>query len=71
MNVCNDHLRKRRRKTGKWERICDNCEDNIIYATYMKLESKAEESLSIEEEITQLKHENFAKEAEDRREKRR
>jgi hypothetical protein len=37
----------------------------------MKLEAKAEESLSVEEEITILKHENFFKEAEERREKRR
>jgi hypothetical protein len=30
----------------------------------MKLEAKAEESLSVEQEITFLKHENFAEQAE-------
>jgi hypothetical protein len=29
----------------------------------MKLEGKAEEALAVEEEITMLKHDNFAKEA--------
>jgi len=35
--ACNDHLRKRRRKKGKFERICDNCEDRVLYDIYMKL----------------------------------
>jgi len=49
-------MRKRRRKKGKFERICDICEDRVLYETYMKLEAKAEESLAVEEEIVALKH---------------
>lgn len=70
MPACGEHLRKKRKKKGKWERICDNCEDKVIYDFYMKLEMKAEEALSVEEEITFMKHDNFAKEAQERREKR-
>lgn len=43
----------------------------MLYDIYMKLEAKAEEAIGVEEEITYLKHENFLKEVEERREKRR
>jgi hypothetical protein len=49
MPACNDHLRKRRKRKGKWERICDNCEDKYLYDVYMKLETKADEALAVEE----------------------
>lgn len=71
MLACSEHMRKRRKKKGKWEKICDNCEDKYLYDVYMKLESKADEALGVEEEITILKHDNFAKETEERKEKRR
>jgi hypothetical protein len=71
LNACTEHLRKRRRRKGKFERICDNCEDRALYDIFLKLEAKAEEAIAMEEEITALKHENFAKEAEERRQKRR
>lgn len=48
MVACIDHTRKRRKKKGKWERICDNCEDKYLYDFYMKLESKADEALIIQ-----------------------
>jgi hypothetical protein len=37
MECCNEHLRKKRRKNKKWERICDYCEDKSLYENYMKL----------------------------------
>lgn len=37
MPACNDHMRKRRKKKGKWEKICDNCEDKYLYDAHMKL----------------------------------
>ena len=46
---------KRRRKKNKWERICDNCEDQFLFDAYMKLEIKAEESLAVEEKIVTMK----------------
>lgn len=42
MPICSDHLRKRRRKKNKWEKICDSCEDKFLFDAYMKLEIKAE-----------------------------
>ena len=40
-------------------RICDECDDKIIYDKYMKLESKAEEALLMQEMIIQGKHEEL------------
>ena len=62
MPACSQHMRKKRRKKGKFERICDCCEDKVIYDFYMKLETKAEEALGVEEEITMLKHDNYTRE---------
>lgn len=58
--ACKDHLRKRRRRKNKWEKICDCCEDKFVYDSYMKLEKKKEESLLVEEEIITMKHDNVA-----------
>lgn len=46
--VCLSHMRKKRKykNTGKFVRICDECEDKHLYDKYMKLEMKAEESLT-------------------------
>ena len=40
-------------------RICDECDDKIIYDKYMKLESKAEEALLMQEMIIQGKHDEL------------
>ena len=45
--ACKEHLRKRRRKKNKWEKICDECEDRFLYDSYMKLEKRKEESLMV------------------------
>ena len=34
MDVCNNHLRKKRRKNKKYEKICDYCEDKSLYENY-------------------------------------
>ena len=38
-SVCSTHIRKKRKhkKTGKFVRICDECDDKAIYDKYMKL----------------------------------
>ena len=56
MPTCLNHLRKKRNKADKWKKICDGCEDKLLYDSYMKLEMKAEEALTVEEEIITLKH---------------
>lgn len=57
--ACKDHLRKRRVKNNKWEKICDGCEDKLLFDLYMKLEIKAEEALLVEEEIVSMKCKNL------------
>lgn len=37
-------------------RICDECDDKLIYDKYMHLESKAEEAILMQEMIIQGKH---------------
>ena len=67
MEVCNNHLRKKRRKNKKYEKICDYCEDKSLYENYMKLELKAEEALTTQEEIIGMKYNEFLKEVEAKR----
>ena len=59
--VCSSHIRKKRKhkKTGKFVRICDDCDDKIIYDKYMKLQSKAEEAILMQEMIIQGKHDEL------------
>lgn len=70
METCSDHLRKRRKRQNKWERVCDDCEDRIIFEAHTKLESKREESMMVEEEITTLKWETHLADAEEKRQRR-
>ena len=68
---CKEHLRKRRINKKKWEKICDDCEDRYLFSAYMKLEIKAEEALSVEEEIVNMKYEDSKEVLENKRSKRR
>jgi hypothetical protein len=40
--VCSQHLRKKRKNKGSFDRICDTCEDKYLFESYMKYEMKAE-----------------------------
>lgn len=42
--ACNEHMRKKRKhpQTGKFTKICDDCEDKNLFERYMKSEIKAE-----------------------------
>jgi hypothetical protein len=35
-------------RKGKFQKICDNCEDQALYDIYGKLEAKAEEAFAVE-----------------------
>lgn len=56
--VCNEHMRKKRKhpKSGKFVRVCDDCEDKHLFEKYMKTEIKAEEALQLQEMIIETKH---------------
>ena len=53
--VCLDHIRKKRYRSGEFGRICDDCEDKILFENYMKVEIKAEEAIVAHEEIVKLR----------------
>lgn len=55
--ACVDHLRKKRKskKTNKFVKICDKCEDDYLFSKYMKFELKNEESIAAQESIVQAK----------------
>lgn len=60
--MCSSHIRKKRKQTNgnKFVRICDDCEDKILFDRYMKSESKAEEALAMQEMIVQSKRNELA-----------
>lgn len=51
-------MRKKRKhpKSGKFVRVCDDCEDKHLFEKYMKTEIKAEEALQLQEMIIETKH---------------
>jgi len=34
--ICTEHLRKKRKNKGVFDRICDSCEDKYLFESYMK-----------------------------------
>ena len=59
--ACNDHMRKKRKhpKSGKFLKVCDDCEDKHLFEKYMKTELKAEEALQMQEMIIASKHQEL------------
>jgi hypothetical protein len=51
-------MRKKRKhpKSGKFVRVCDDCEDKHLFEKYMKTEIKAEEAVQLQEMIIETKH---------------
>ncbi len=59
--VCSVHIRKKRknRQTNVFGRICEDCEDKYLFNKHLKLEKKADEAVSMQETIIQVKRDEL------------
>ena len=55
MNICKDHLRKRRQMGKVFERICDDCEDRYLFERLKKYQAGAQQAEVVQEQILNLK----------------